>query len=215
LSKLSRRGGDSAGARIVEKRLAGGFAIRFFVAKARELATRLGDFARLLPAGAPAAKVAQGDARSLELIVSHSIDVVVTSPPYPGIYDYYEHHAARLRWLRLSERRFERAELGARRRLEGLSSLAALERWEREFRPFLGELARVLKPDGVAILVCGDSVLGGRALRADEHVPRLADSRGLRLWARASQVRRHFHAPSARAFGRQPRREHVLLLRPR
>ena len=213
LSKLSRRGGDTAGVRIVEKRLAGGFAIRFFVAKTRELATRLAEFARLLPAGAPSAKVAQGDARELELVRPRSIDTVVTSPPYPGVYDYFEQHAARLRWLRLPERGFESTELGARRRLQRLSPAAALEKWEHEFRPCLFELARVLAADGTAILVVGDAVLGGRALRAEQHVVRLAESARLELGARASQVRPHFHGPSARVFDRNPRREHALLFR--
>ena len=38
------------------------------------------------------------------------MSLVVSSPPYPGVYDYYEHHASRLRWLRMDGRELQRGE---------------------------------------------------------------------------------------------------------
>ena len=212
LTKVSKRQGDTA-PRSVPKRLAGGFTIRFFETKAKDLALRLREFSALLPVSAPAAKCAAGDARDLSLIQPASIDLIVGSPPYPGVYDYFDHHELRLRWLGLDERRFEAAEIGARRRLSGIGFQAAVERWETEFGACLDAFRDVLAPQGNITLVIADSVLGGRALYADEALRVLADQHGLVLACLGSQERPYFHEPTRAAFRASPRREHVLVLR--
>jgi hypothetical protein len=212
LTKVSKRQGDTA-PRTAPKRLAGGFTIRFFETKAKDLAQRLADYAARLPAAAPPAKCAVGDARDLSLVQPASIDLILSSPPYPGVYDYFDHHELRLRWLGLDERRFEAAEIGARRRLSGIGFQAAVERWEAEFGACLDAFRQVLAPQGNITLVIADSVLGGRALYADEALRVLADEHGLVLACLASQERPYFHEPTRAAFRQSPRREHVLVLR--
>jgi hypothetical protein len=169
------------------------------------------EFSRQLPERAPAATARLGDARELRLR-SASVDLVVSSPPYPGIYDYLEHHSARLRWLGLETRRFARAEIGSRRELGRLSHEEALARWQADLGACLDELARVLRPNGRIALVMADSVLAGRATYADELLGDLAPRARLVVEAIASQRRPHFHAPSAKAFRSRPRREHLLIL---
>ena len=100
LTKVSQRGGDSAG-RPTEKRVAPGFPSRFFVKKTAELCARLADYRRSLPPVAPAAVCTLGDARQLPGLAASSVSLVVSSPPYPGVYDYVSHHDDRLRWLGL------------------------------------------------------------------------------------------------------------------
>ena len=212
LTKVSKRQGDTA-PRTAPKRLAGGFTIRFFETKAKDLAQRLHDFSARLPASAPPAKCAVGDARDLSLIEPRSIDLIVSSPPYPGVYDYFDQHELRLRWLGLDEHKFEAAEIGARRRLSGIGFQAAVERWEAEFGACLDAFREVLAPHGSVTLVIADSVLGGRALYADEALRVLADEHGLVLACLASQERPYFHEPTRAAFRASPRREHVLVLR--
>jgi hypothetical protein len=212
LTKVSKRQGDTA-PRTLPKRLAGGFTIRFFETKAKDLVARLHDFSSLLPASAPPPKCAVGDARDLSLVEPASIDLILSSPPYPGVYDYFDHHELRLRWLGLDERRFEAAEIGARRRLSGIGFQAAVERWEGEFGACLDAFREVLAPQGSITLVIADSVLGGRALYADEALRVLADEHGLVLACLASQERPYFHEPTRAAFRASPRREHVLVLR--
>ncbi|HTA92518.1 MAG TPA: hypothetical protein VK745_23230, partial [Polyangiaceae bacterium] len=128
-------------------------------------------------------------------------------------YDYFDHHELRLRWLGLDERHFEAAEIGARRRLSGIGFQAAVERWETEFGACLDAFREVLAPQGNITLVIADSVLGGRALYADEALRVLADQHGLVLACLASQERPYFHEPTRAAFRASPRREHVLVLR--
>jgi SAM-dependent methyltransferase len=212
LTKFSKRSGDTA-PHEAPKRIASGYPIRFFVKKAHELELRLKDYAELLPPRAPLPRLTIGDARRLDSVRPSSVDLVVTSPPYPGVYDYVEQHRARLRWLGLSPRQFENAEIGARRHARALSYDAALSRWQREFGAVLSELARVLTPKGQALLVLSDSVLAGKAVYADDVVEGLARKSGLVVAARAAQERPHFHAPTANAFRKRPRAEHVLLLR--
>ncbi|MEO7037638.1 MAG: DNA methyltransferase [Polyangiaceae bacterium] len=212
LTKVSKKTADTA-PRTAPKRLAGGFTIRFFESKAKDLAQRMTAFSALLPAGAPPVKCAGGDARDLSNIEPNSLDLIVSSPPYPGVYDYFDHHELRLRWLGLEEKSFEATEIGARRRLSGLGFQPAVERWELEFGACLDAFRDALAPDGSIALVIADSVLGGRALYADEATRVLASEHGLVLACLASQERPYFHEPTRAAFRASPRREHVLVLR--
>jgi SAM-dependent methyltransferase len=212
LTKVSKKLGDTA-PRTAPKRLAGGFTIRFFETKAKDLVKRLSEFSARLPAAAPAVKCAVGDARDLSQIEPASLDLIVSSPPYPGVYDYFDHHELRLRWLGLDETHFEAAEIGARRRLSGIGFQAAVQVWQDEFGACLDAFRDALAPQGSVALVIADSVLGGRALYADEAVRDLAIAHGLALASLGSQERPYFHEPTRAAFRNSPRREHVLILR--
>jgi hypothetical protein len=211
LTKVSRREGDSSDRR-VDKRIAAGFCARALVRKTEELAARLAEVAAAMAAPGPAL-VFEGDARRLEGIRDGSIALVVSSPPYPGNYDYLDHHAARLRWLRLSPERFDREEIGARRRLEALGAAAGAARWRDEIGAALAAMRRALAPEGAAVLLLADSVVAGAALYAVDLVRAAATGAGLAVAAVASQARPHFHGPSARAFARRPRAEHAIVLR--
>lgn len=212
LTKVSQRGGDS-NQRTQDKRIAPGFPSRFFVKKTHELCERLQQYRQSLPESAPPAACTLGDARKLPGLAARTVSLVVSSPPYPGVYDYVSHHDDRLRWLGLPARDFEQFEIGSRRELADESFGVALARWERDLGLTLAALARALQPRGSIVLLIADSTLAGRALFAERVVTKLAPSAGLTLVARASQVRPHFHAGSRDAFAQQPRREHLLLLR--
>jgi DNA modification methylase len=154
-----------------------------------------------------------GDARELREVKRGSVDLVVTSPPYPGVYDYVIHHQDRLRWLGFDARRFEAFEIGARRHARNVSFRPALARFKSEMGRAMDEMRRVLVHGGAALIVVADSVLANQAVRADDVMYDLAEEVGLVPAAVASQVRPHFHAPTQRAFRDAPRREHVVLLR--
>jgi len=211
LTKVSQKAGDT-GAHGAEKRVAPGFPSRFFVKKTSELQGQLARYRDSLPPSAPSASCTLGDARQLPGLRSGSIALVVSSPPYPGVYDYLSHHDDRLRWLELDAKKFEQLEIGSRRELAGTSFGAGLGRWERDLGATLNALARGLTPSGKVVLLLADSTLAGKALFADRVVEKLAPGAGLSLLARASQARAHFHAGSRDAFAKQPRREHLLLL---
>ncbi len=213
LVKVSRQKADTSEG-VVAKRLASGFTVRLFQSKAEELVRRLAEFASRLPRQALGPPVVRlGDARKLEGIASASVDLVVTSPPYPGTYDYLAHHALRLRWLDMDSEPFAEQEIGARRHLEHLPEPSARTRFASDLGAALGAMSRVLLPKGTIILVVADSVIRRRPLYADKLVREIATQAGLEITAIGSQARPHFHGPSASAFGRLPRREHVIVCR--
>lgn len=213
LVKVSKKPGDTV-ERTAPRRLASGFSIRLFGSKTEELARRLEEYATLLPPRAPECRTAIDDARRLSTVKPGSVNLVVSSPPYPGVYDYARHHAARLRWLGLDERPFESGEIGARRHTKALSRDAALDLWANDFCAALSAIRRSLARGGAAVLVLADSVVHGKALYADDVMERLAKTSGLALDAVASQKRPHFHEPTKDAFARRPRREHLFVLVP-
>ena len=210
LTKLGRRRGDSSEG-MDQKQIARSFPARLFAMRATELASQLTELERLMPAGAPLPSAVLGDARELRHVAGGSVDLVLTSPPYPGNYDYLAHHRDRLRWLELDGAELDRGELGARRHLEAAPARAR-EAWSSQLTAALRAIDRVLKPDGLAALVLADSAVGRAALYEDDLVAAAADLVGLRVIARASQPRPHFHGPTMEAFARRPRREHVIML---
>jgi DNA modification methylase len=239
LTKVSRRESDTQD-REVAKRIAAGYPARLFVRKAEDLMARLAEVGPALaepcrrwgahapaagaaaphapgvggrhaPAGRPAI-VLEGDARRLDGVRDASIALAVTSPPYPGNYDYLAHHAARLRWLRLPPGQFDRAEIGARRHLDPLGAAEGAARWREEIGATLLALRRVLVTGGSAVLLLADSVVAGAAVYAVDLVRAAAPAAGFALRSVASQPRPHFHAGTARAFARRPRAEHAILV---
>jgi DNA methylase len=220
LTKLSRRASDTS-AEVVEKRIAAGYPAKLFVRKTEELVARLAEIAPALAAPAladpdapPPARVLEGDARVLDGVCEGSIALAITSPPYPGNYDYLAQHAARLRWLRLPETGFDRAEIGARRRLDPLGPEEGAARWRDEIGAALRALRWALSDDGAAVLLLADSVVAGAPVYALDLLASAAPAAGLAVRASVSQARPHFHAGSARAFAQRPRREHAILALP-
>lgn len=211
LTKVSQRAGESS-SELRDKRVAPGFPSRFFGKKTAELGQKLAEYRQSLPDRAPLASCTLGDARQLPGLAARSVSLVVTSPPYPGVYDYVSHHDDRLRWLGLSSQTFEALEIGSRRELSQETFGAALARWERDLAATLTAIARGLTPSGRAVLLIADSTLAGRPLFAERVVEKAAAPAGLGLIARASQPRPHFHGGSRHAFESKTRREHLLLL---
>ncbi len=210
LTKLSRRTSDTSN-RELPRRIAAGYPARLFVRKTEELAKQLSEVASDM-AKAPRAHVVEGDARVLSGIDDRSVDLVVTSPPYPGVYDYLAHHEVRLRWLGLRADRFSTNEIGARRSLDPLGPAEGILRWEREIGAALLAMDRVLVSQGMAVLLLADSVIAGKPIYAVDVIRRVLGKTHLKLGAVASQERPHFHEPTRRVFATRSREEHAILL---
>lgn len=154
-------------------------------------------------------EVQLGDARSLDAVENHTIDAVLTSPPYLNAIDYMRGHRLSLVWLGygLADlRRIRSDSIGAERgpdaraaatlfdyMLDGIIPDGAtmsdrhrrmIERYCEDIYRLMSELARVLKPGGKAILVVGNSCLKGQFIRNSEGVTRAGKMVGLRLRAK-------------------------------
>ncbi len=194
-----------------DKRIARGVPSRLLLDRAVELASSLAVLERRIPAGTPVPQVRIGDARDLSGIDDGTVRLIVSSPPYPGTYDYAAQHDVRFAWLELPRRSFERTQVGARAAEGGFGADPAT--WRLAQTRWLGEMGRVLAPGGMAMLVVGDGIVGNDPEDAPEAVEALSEAAGLLPVARASQVRATHDRRLREIFGGRPRREHLLLLR--
>lgn len=217
LVKLSYQASETDGRR-VERRVGRGTASRLFGDKVRLLVSGLRDLAAASPPSTPDVTLHLGDARQLAPFDDGSVDLIVTSPPYPGVYDYVSHQERRFAWLGEDPEGADALEIGARRDQareededeDGADAWAA---WAADEAAILKQMRRVLRPGGLALVVMGDSVLDGRPYLPDVSMADSARAVGLAPVAIASQGRPVTHPAQGRAFRDLPRREHLMAFR--
>lgn len=130
------------------------------------------------------AEVIEGDARMLKELDDDTFDLAVTSPPYLNAIDYLRGHRLTLVWLgyELSSLRSTRStSVGAEKILAyttgqmDVSSYVAetanstigdkhfgwLRRYAADMQAVFVELARVVKQQGIVVMVVGNSFMGG------------------------------------------------------
>jgi len=154
--KVSRRASDTD-AGWVDRPRALGTTATFFHAKAREYARRL-EALEALPAEARA-RVHREDARGVRL--RERFGLVLTSPPYPGIYDYVPLQALRRFWLGLDDHRAEQEEMGSRRDFRR-DPVAAAKAWREDTHRWIKAARRGLDVGGRLVVVVGDNRVGRR-----------------------------------------------------
>lgn len=204
LYKVSFRSSDTE-AKKVERRIARGAPTRLFRDRVDMLCAGLDDLASEHRAPMPDIRV--GDARKLPSGLA--AEVIITSPPYPGTYDYAEHHALRMAFLELDGRSIEKNEIGARRKQGGSGGL---KRWRDDTKAWMKSACGVLGKGRYLAMVVGDSVAGRTAVFADKEMVALAPPE-LELVAKASQTRPKLGGLERTAFGDMLKREHILLFR--
>ncbi len=184
--KASRQRSETV-ARRVSKTIARGAVTRWFVERTRSLAGALAELERDLGGRRGAGTVAVADARTADEVVGRrSIDLVLTSPPYGGTYDYALHHARRGPWLGIDFDRLARGEIGARR--DGARTDRAT--FDAQVEAYLRAAARTLVPGGRVVLLVGDGRWAGEMIEARAQIERLGAGAGLALRAAARQPRR-------------------------
>jgi DNA modification methylase len=199
------RGSDEAEVR----RIGRGVPSHFFAGRAEELARGLEALERRAPAGTPTPKIHVADARDLSMASADRFDLILSSPPYAGTYDYAEHHDVRFLWLGLPRANLDRVQVGARD--DGLGS--ASQRWQHDRRRWLSEMARVSRRGAAIILQVGDGVVAGAPEDAAQTVEDEARRLGLVPVARVSQARPPHDYRLRQIFEGRPRREHIVMLR--
>jgi hypothetical protein len=190
----------------VERRIRKGLSTELFLRKCHELVERWASLEAALPPDSPEPRVFEGDARELRrLLGRHArFELILSSPPYGGTYDYHAQHALRLAWLGLDAEALERREIGARRSARSDPD-RAIAAWNDDVRRILTSIASVLARGGMCVLVMGDARFGQRNVPLLDQLHALAPQAGLRILASASQPRPNW-------CGGSPREEHLVAL---
>ena len=186
--------------------------------------------------------VFQADARSLSGRLRKQVDAIITSPPYHNAVDYHRRHKLEMFWLGFTENQSERLELlphyigrfNVRKRdplLQRLHELGPLStRWYEKIRrvaigradafghymvsmkDVFGQLAAVLRIDGLAIFVLGNSEWNGSKLPTSDLFVELAGN-SFHLLDRLWYPVKNRYMSYSRRNGANIDAEHVLIFR--
>lgn len=197
---------------------------------------------RQLASHPPSARVdvRLGDARCMGRIDAHSVDAVLTSPPYLNAIDYMRGHRMSLVWLGHSVgglRDIRGQSVGSERGIEdaadrrGLARIeqamgdldalsprhqAMVHRYAQDIGRFVSEVARVLKPGGQATFVVGNSCLKDTFIHNASAVAAAAKAAGLKAKKKFERelLDRHRYLPmpsdAKKPLGKRMRTETIL-----
>jgi DNA modification methylase len=94
-----------------------------------------------------------------------SLDLVVSSPPYPNAYSYHLYHMTRMLWLQMDQPRFKREEIGSHRKYSSPAKTAATaSTFGSEVDRIMRWLATALRIGRYACFVVGDSTIKGERI---------------------------------------------------
>lgn len=178
--KVSRRASDTH-QELVDGDRPTGTTATLFHKKAREFARML----ESIEGFASPARVHREDAREVRL---DGFGLVVTSPPYPGVYDYAPIQSLRRYWLGLDDGPTLQNEIGSRRAFRAGRAEALVE-WRTDTAKWLRSAVKALEPGGRLIVVVGDGQVGGKRIDAWTVHDEAARALGMRWVSRASVER--------------------------
>ncbi len=150
------------------------------------------------------------DIRNGMPLPDHSVDRIVTSPPYANSMDYYLYHKQRMNVLGYDFKKVQNLEIGSRH--EYSSQRAPVEKWFADYRRSLSEFHRVLRKGGDAIIIIGDSQIAGKKIDAAELTASLAADLGFETELVESVPLDGRSRSFSRGFQRPNKFEHVLRL---
>jgi DNA modification methylase len=153
----------------------------------------------------------EGDTRNLDTkqFPDHSVDLIVTSPPYGNAMDYHLYHRFRMFWLGLDPRDIARIEIGSHLRHQKEHS--GFDSYRDEMLLCMRNFARVLRPGRYLAVIIGDSIYEGRTHKGADLISDLARRVGL---DHVVTMKRPIH-PDKRSFlvaGRRATSEAIVVL---
>lgn len=114
-----------------------------------------------------------------EMISPETVDLIVTSPPYPNAFDYHLYHRFRIFWLDEDPRDMAKKEIGSH--LKYQRGKKDGEQFEKEMKPVLCNCYSALKPGRYAVFVLGNAVFSGKEYITSERIAILAESIGFKV----------------------------------
>ena len=143
-----------------------------------------------------------GDSRTdiQQSIGECSVDLIVTSPPYPNATDYHLYHRFRLFWLGFDPRKLGQIEIGSHLRHQRNNS--GFEEYHEDMVKVLSGCAHALAPGRFAVFVVGDALFKGESFSTASAIAEAAETAGLRV---VGTVDRPIHT-TKRSFAKPARR---------
>lgn len=192
------------------KNIEDGFVFKLFVNRAKEYLIRIAEFSACANKNV-SLTLLNADSRNLTMLEDNSVDIIITSPPYANTYDYYLYHKFRKRWLDIDVKYAQNNEIGSRREYSSLKKPA--EQWTIDLRKCFEEMYRLLKPDSLAFIVIGDSVIKKQLIKIDKVIKGFVGDIGFEVCniisTNLSEHSRMFN-PS---FTQKNKQEHLIILK--
>ena len=156
------------------------------------------------------ASVVDDENAGSDTITANSVDLIVTSPPYPNTTDYHLYHRFRLFWLGYDPRELGHKEIGSHLRHQKEAN--GFDFYIEEMGLCLERMKQVLRPGRYAVLVLGDGIFKGETHNTALHVGKMAKKVGFEvvgiLDRTVHTTKRSFISPARRL-----RTENLLILR--
>jgi len=193
----------------INKNISLGQSYLYFKEKVWDMAARIKAFNEL--ASNSEVKVYNADARKIDFIEENSVDLIVTSPPYPNTYDYYLYHKLRMFWLGLDYEKAKLNEIGSR--LRHSSRRENIDTYIRDMTTCFSHFARILKPDRPFVIVVGDSIIRKELLKGDIIIKEVAERTSFEIVSKVSYSLNYASKSFNPAFRSKVKHEHIILLK--
>ena len=192
------------------KNIPNNFTFSLFLLRANEYLTRIADYSQKVK-GNGYLKLLNADSRNLSMLDNESIDIIITSPPYANTYDYYLYHKFRKRWLDLDVQFAQYNEIGSRREYSSLKKPA--EQWTIDLKKCFSEMYRLIKKDGMAFIVIGDSVIKKELIKIDEVITNFIPEIGFEICNIISSDLSEHSRIFNPTFAQKNKKEHLIILK--
>ena len=193
-----------------DKGIENNFVFTQFMSRASEYLNRMIDFSNTVNTDTTLTLI-NADSRNLSMLENDSIDIIITSPPYANTYDYYLYHKFRKRWLDIDVKYAQNNEIGSRREYSSLKKPAT--QWTTDLKKCFEEMHRLLKPNALAFIVIGDSVIKKELIKINEVIAGFVGEIGFEVCniisTNLSEHSRMFNP----TFTQKNKQEHLIILK--
>ncbi len=194
----------------VKKKLPPLLAVTLFEKKLCEMVEKMRAFNR--EASEADAIVYCYDTRNMShLLPPSSVDLVVTSPPYPNTYDYYLYHKMRMFWLGLDWENAKFNEIGSR--LRHSSQREDISSYLEDMRQCFEEIWKVMKAGRRLAIVIGDSVIDQEKYDGEDLLRSVAKNTNFAVESSFNYDLALSSKVFNKAFRQSGKNEHVIILR--
>jgi site-specific DNA-methyltransferase (cytosine-N4-specific) len=192
------------------KNIPNNFTFNLFLSRSQEYLTRIAEYSQKVNSNSYL-KLLNADSRNLSMLDNECIDIVITSPPYANTYDYYLYHKFRKRWLDLDVQYAQYNEIGSRREYSSLKKPA--EQWTVDLKICFSEMYRLIKKDGLAFIVIGDSVIKKELIKINEVITDFMPEIGFEICNIISSDLSEHSRIFNPTFEKKKKKEHLIILK--